>query len=180
MPPSISLLRRLFVHESAETSDEDARLALLLDEVKRGIQQQQEDLDNLRSRAGTLVATASLVSSFLGAVTLRDTHLPIPAVVCTVIALAAFVVVLGCASFIWLPYTWRWGIDGWAILRDYIEPADSEPVSLDELRRSLAWHMQDDMNSNRSKLDHLFIALRIAVVAIGLEVGAWMLALWTR
>ena len=87
------------------------------------------------------------------------------------------VVVVAC-SIILLPYRWRWGIDAWVLLRDYIE-AD-EPATLDEIRRSLAWYMQDDANHNAEQLRRLFTALTIAVAAIGVERSAWAVALMTR
>ncbi len=145
----------------------DERLSLLLEQARRGIVQQQHDLDNLRSRAGTFVAAAALATSFLGAATLRDSDLPAPALASTVVALGALVVILAAASYILLPYEWKWGIDAWSLLRDYIEPVDGQPASLDEMRRSLASYMQQDANHNAVRLGRLFTALRVAAVPRG-------------
>jgi hypothetical protein len=155
-------------------------MALVLEQAHRGIAQQQHDLDNLRARAGTLVAAAALVSTFLGAETLRDDRLPAPALAAAITAVAALVVVIAAAAVILLPYQWRWGIDAWALLRDYVQPENDRPATLDELRRDLAWHMQDDANHNDAQLRRLFLALTVAVIAIGAEVAAWTTALLTR
>lgn len=163
-----------------ESVEADERLALVLEQAQRAITQQQHDLDNLRARAGTLVAAASLVSGFLGAETLRDSSLPAPALVCLVVALVALAVALLAAGYILHPRVWMWGIDVWALLRDYVEPAEQAPASLDELRRDLAWFMQRDVNRNNAQLTKLFRALTIGISAIGVEVVAWTLALAFR
>ncbi|BAK38289.1 hypothetical protein MLP_52750 [Microlunatus phosphovorus NM-1] len=88
-----------------------------------------------------------------------------------------FVVLVAAISIVW-PYQWRWGIDVRRLLGDYVE-ADP-PAPIDEMRRSLAWYMQVDTDSNSKKLDCLWWCLRIALVAIAAEVVFWVLALWMR
>jgi hypothetical protein len=124
------------------------------------------------------VAAASLASGFLGAETLRDASLPKPALACLIAALGALAMALAAAAYILSPRVWHWGIDAWALLRDYVEPEDQ--ASLDEVRRSLAWYMQRDANENAKQLAKLFRALTVAIAAIGIEVAAWTLALVFR
>lgn len=166
---------------SAEPEPEpapDARLGLVLDQAQRGLTRQQADLDNLRARAGTLVAAASLVSSFLGAQALKDSHLPKPAIAAVGVAVLALVVVIASAVVIVWPYTWRWGINAHLLLSAYVEGDD--PATLDETRRSLAWYMQDDADTNQVKLDSLFRTLQLALIGVGIEVLSWLLALATN
>jgi hypothetical protein len=153
----------------------DERYALVLDQVTRALSQQVTAIDGLRSRAGTVVAAASLVSSFLGAATLRMPDLSGAALLFSGLALAALVTVVVATVVILLPYRWRTGFNGHTALVEYVE-ADA-PADLDEMRRSLAYYMQDDITANRGKLDRLYVAFQVAVIAIGLEVVFWLAAL---
>lgn len=160
-----------------KAADPDPRLELVLDQVLRGLALQQGALDNLRARAGTLVATASLVSTVFGATALADSANPPPTQWVVLAFLALFLVVAASIVMVW-PYRWRWGIDGHRLLADYVE-ADP-PASLDETRRSLAYYIQEDIDANERKFKWLWLALRVAVLAIGAEVSFWLAALGTR
>lgn len=50
----------------------DARDQLVLDEARRGIDQQKEDLQGLRNRAGATVGYATVVASVLAGLSLRN------------------------------------------------------------------------------------------------------------
>jgi len=160
------------------TGRPDERYALVLDQVTRALSQQVSAIDALRSRAGTVVATASLASSFLGAATLQDRGLPAPALVMTVLALSALATVVAMTVVILWPYEWRTGFNGHRALADYVE-AD-KPADLNEMQRSLAYYMQEDLDGNGAKLNCLYRAFQVAVVAIGLEVVFWLIALLLR
>jgi hypothetical protein len=153
----------------------DPRYELVLDQALRGLTQQQSSLDGLRSRAGTLIAASSLVSSFLGAATLKNTGLSAGAVLFLALALVAFATVVVGVVIILLPYEWKWGIDPHAMLHDYVESAT--PADIDGMRRDLAYYIGEDLDYNRTRLDRLFRWLRIATVAIAAEVALWTLAL---
>lgn len=163
---------------SEEVKAPDERFTLVLDQAFRALKQQQDALDSLRDRAGTLVAAAALVSSFLGAATLAAKHPACPAVVLTVLALAAFLAVVIAVVIILWPYSWAWGIDAHRLLADYVEA--SPPASLDVTRRSLAYHIANDVKKNQVQLDKLTTTLRVAVIAIGAEVTLWTIALTVR
>lgn len=156
----------------------DERYSLVLDQALRALGQQQDALDNLRDRAGTLVAAAALVSSFLGAATLGDKHQTRPATALTILAVAAFLVVVAAVIVILWPYSWRTGVDADLLLLDYVEAP--QPASLDETRRSLAYYIAEDVRTNSVRLDRLWWALRVAVCAIGAEVALWTFALKVR
>lgn len=159
-------------------SGADERYALLLEQVTRGLIQQVASLDDLRNRAGTVVAAPSLASSFLGATVLRDTHLPAPAVFFAVLALVTLVVTVGATIYILLPRSWRTGFDGHRLTVDYLEA--EPPASLDRTRRDLAYYIQDDVNSNDKQLNRLHRSFGVAVVSIGLQVAFWLTALLLR
>lgn len=163
----------------AEAVPADPRYELVLSQVLRGLSQQQGVLDNLRARAGTLVAAASLVSSFFGATALSNEASP-PATFWVVLAFLFLGVVVAAAIIIVWPYQWRFGISGHRLLADYVNPESGAPASLDEIRYSLIYYIQTDMDTNEVKLDRLWLALRVAVLAIAAEVICWAVALAAR
>lgn len=155
----------------------DPRYELVLNQVLRALTQQQSVLDNLRARAGTLVATASLVSSFFGATALADRANP-PGTAWVILAFAFLFVVVIAAIIVAWPYQWHWGISGHQLLTDYVEACS--PATLDEMRRSLAYYIQEDITANEKNLRRLWWALRAAILAVAAEVTCWVLALATR
>ena len=50
----------------SESAEQEARLVFVYNEALRGLVQQQEALESLRGRAGTLIFAASFASSLLG------------------------------------------------------------------------------------------------------------------
>lgn len=161
-----------------DVDDEDERYAFLLDQVQRSLAQQQGSLDNLRARAGTVVATAALVSSFFGTRVVDEQSLAVTGLVFVVLAVVGLVVSLAAALRILAPYEWKWGFDGYALMTDYIEARP--PVSLGNMRRAIAWHMQADVNHNVRRLDHLYTCLSWGIFALGAQVFAWGVALVVR
>lgn len=161
-----------------EVDDADERYTFLLEQVQQSLSRQQGSLDNLRTRAGTIVASAALVSSFFGARTFDGKSISIAALVAVVLAIVGLVAALAAALRILAPYQWRWGFDGYALMRDYIEA--TPPVSLGNMRRGVAWHMQADVNHNVIRLDHLYKCLSWGIGALGAQVLAWGLALVLR
>lgn len=161
-----------------DVADDDERYEFLLGAVQRSLAQQQGSLDNLRARAGTIVAAAALVSSFFGTRVFDEPSPSVAAVVFIVVAIVALVVTLATTLRILSPYEWKWGFDGYALMTDYIEA--TPPVSLGNMRRGVAWHMQADVNHNVTRLDHLYKCLSLAIGALGAQVFAWGLALLVR
>ena len=157
---------------------EDPRLSLVLSEVTRALTQQLSAIDALRTRAGTVVAAASLASSFLGAAVLADNSLRCLTLLFTILALFMLVVTLVSTIVILWPYVWKTGFDAKVAIADYVE-AD-EPATLNEMRRSFAWYIQEDVAGNQAKLDSLYGTFRVAVVSLGLQVCFWLAALALR
>lgn len=154
---------------------DDPRLQLTLEQVLRGLTFQQGTLDNLRARAGTLVAASSLVSSFFGSSVLTAPHQTKVVLVMVILAFSALGAVIIAAVVIIWPYDWKWGIDGDSLLNDYV--LGNPPSSLNAMRYSLAYYVQRDLIENEAKFDRLWKALRVAVVGIALQVAFWSTAL---
>lgn len=56
-------------------------MAVVLAEAVRGMEGQQENLDNLRSRVGILLSAATIATSFLGGIALDDDQIGWPGLV---------------------------------------------------------------------------------------------------
>lgn len=158
------------------TSDE--RLALILEQAARALGQQISAIDALRTRAGTIVAAASLASSFLGAIVLREEKLSTSAAISSAFALFSLLVVVGATIKVLWPQEWRTGFDAQKAIQDYI---DTPPMfSLDEVRRDLALQLQIDNSHNEKRLKRLYQIFQLSIGALAAEVCLWLLALALR
>ena len=148
--------------------------ALVFDEARRALDRQAAGLDGVRGRAGTLVAAASLVTSFTSSsLAIAQVGLPL------VVALAAyFGIVFLAVVIMWPVRGWRIGPDTKRVLDDYIDRADF--ASLAELHRSLALHMQNWYDGNQRRLSLRLRLFSIACVLLLVEVLALVVELRGR
>ena len=150
----------------------DPRYRLAYDEAIRAIAHQEKALDELRSRAGLLLAALSVVTSFLGgaAVTAHGFG-PMAAV-----AVGLFVGAGGAlVSLLWPQPDWMFRFAPESIIGDYVEAA--EPASLDDMHRELALHLGDNCVTNEARMEKLWRLYQLACVLLVGEVGAWIVAL---
>jgi hypothetical protein len=144
----------------------------LLVVAPRMISAQAGVLDNLRARAGTLIAVASLVTSFLGGQALAKPTLTNGALVRQdietwgVAAITAFVLVAVMALATLWPYKWRFDMSAALILSS---PAEYEPAVAD-----LAKYHETNHASNAKTLDRLFWCLRFGCVFLVVETITWV------
>lgn len=150
----------------------DTRYELVLAEALRAIQNQDGQLDTLRDRAGSLVAVAALVTSFLGGSTVTHRH-HLPGV--GVAALILFGVCLLLVLAVLWPYSWRLVTSPKKLISEYIECED--PLELTGLRRDLALHIWKDYEQNASRLANLWVYLQVALVTLFVEIILWTVAL---
>lgn len=157
---------------------DDKRYEFLLTEAIRGLQRQEGALDNARARSATILATAALAASFLGAATYGRPNLSPGATGAVVVAVAALGLVLACVIFIMLPRKWDFAVSTTALIRDYVEA--EQPATLTEMRRDVALHLEAAYDTNAKMLEVLWLALQVASVAVVVEVFAWVAALAVR
>lgn len=162
------------------TDDSDERLALVLASALDGLKQQEASLDNLRARSGTLLASAALSASFLGAATFGESSLSDAATAAVVVALVGLVGVLAVVVVIDQPRKWGWYVNPRKMLKNYVEPHARRPATVDQMREDLALHLDDAHTKNDERLDCLWNVLRVGYLALVVEVVAWMVALALR
>jgi hypothetical protein len=156
----------------------DTLESLAYDEAIRAIGEQAGVLDGLRSRAGTLLAAASLVTSFLGGQALAKPTITDGAVVSPDVgtwgwvAIAMFVGLAVVSILILLPYQWRFVMSPTIILS---AGEGGDPVTFTEAQAQLATYHEENYDSNQQRLDRLFWGFRVACVFLAGETVAWII-----
>lgn len=135
----------------------------------RALEEQEGALRDLRSRAGTLLAAAALVATFLGSAALSDGAFELAEVV----AILALFVTLGMCLWTLLPHTPAFAVDARAAYDDLA--ADADDVVRVHLR--LAFALRDQRARNQSRIDQLYRVFAGGVIALPIQILAWAIAL---
>ena len=156
---------------SSEPDPEAFRLAY--EEAKRGLDDQEQAVVELRSRAGTLIAAAAITTSFFGSQALRHhVHLMSWIAIACFVALGASVLVI-----LWPRRDWEFALSPERFISTYLEPSEGEPLSLPLIHRDLALHMGRSASLNRGQLRWLMVAFRAGALLLMAEVIAWVIVL---
>jgi hypothetical protein len=142
-------------------------IELMLEEARRGVDHQSEDLSNLRARAGTILGTAGAIAALF--LSLRSNE----PVAYGWVASAFFLLLVGCVTLVLLPR--RLNVD-----MDIHEMADlltAGPESVEQSIENLATAHWDNYLSNRKILDRLHTAMFTAATAMAMEVLALALGI---
>ena len=157
-----------------QAGDAEATYALAFDEAGRALDGQERSVNELRSRAGVLIAAAAITTSFFGARAVTDDLSA--AVWC---AMVAFAGVGATVLFVlWPRSDWQFSASATDLIATYIET--DEPASLPQIHRDLALHRSASYDRNARQLRVLFAAFRMGLVLLLGEVAAWMIALGGR
>jgi hypothetical protein len=106
---------------SPEPDPEAFRLAY--EEAKRGLDDQEQAVVELRSRAGTLIAAAAITTSFFGSQALRShVHVMSWIAIGCFVALGASVLVI-----LWPRRDWEFTLSPERFISTYLEPTDGDP-----------------------------------------------------
>ena len=137
----------------------------------RTLTQQESSLNELRARTGTLIAAASIVTSFLGGAAIARDGLD----VWSVLALATFVASIAFATWVLLPKKdLVFSVSGSALFEDEIE---ADIFDIGETHRRLAYWLDGYHAENEPKVSGLFVFYRWATAALLAEVVFWSLQL---
>jgi hypothetical protein len=148
---------------------------LAYQEALRAITQQQAVLESLRSRAGALLAVASIVTSFLGGFVLGDDG----PTGWSWLAIGLFLLGATAVAFVLAPRDqWHFRSEPGVIIRSYVE--DDPPAPLWAIQKQLAEHLETDFTANEQNMKPLFTALQLANLALAVEVVVWLVVLVRR
>jgi hypothetical protein len=151
-----------------------AGYALAYREARRGLEDQERSVVELRARAGALIAAAAITTSFFGSQTLARHDVDAAgwvAIGCFVLLSFAVLVML------WPRRDWEFSLGPEDFIATYLEPADGEPLELHLIERDLALHMGGSTELNREQLNTLVTIFRFGASLLVVEVLAWVLAL---
>ncbi len=120
----------------------------------------------VRERVGSLIAGASIATSFLGSTALAGPGRPGGWAWAAIIL---FVLTIGgCIYVLWARKGWEFGLDPAAIL------TQGEDAGIGEVKVELTGWMAGYYDRNAGKLDRIIRVFNFAAVGLGLEVGAWL------
>lgn len=151
--------------------DEDPRLRLAYDEAMRTFAIQRDDLERLRSRVVTLVSVAALTAGLSGGTFLSHDH-PVPGA-WLYAPLSAFGVLIICVCLILAPRSMTFEADSRDILSGYVDQDLDQSATL----RWLAYYAGAEGAANKEVLDRLHRIYLVAVIALGVSVILFLLAL---
>ncbi len=149
----------------------DPRLAFAVAEAVRGIDGQQENLDNLRSRVGILLSAATIATSFLGGIALEPGRsLTIPGFV----AIALFIAHVACGLVVLWPRVWKLHTSPQYMIQKWIDELGYDD---DQMRRRFVYWANKHTGENAERLNWLWGWYAAAIVLLGAEIVAWTMEL---
>lgn len=151
--------------------------AVAYDEAHKAVDGQAATLTNIRTNAGTLLAAATIVTSFLGGQALGQPTVSGGRVTKTTIgalgwlAIVAFVSVAALTVAVLWPRQMKFDMEAGPILDSTagqdVEEADGKAV--------LARYWDNNYDFNQAKLDRMFRLYTAACVLLGAEAICWIL-----
>ena len=155
---------------------EDGQYEIAYQEAVRAIEHQDAALDELRSRAGTLLAAATIVTSFLGGVALDNAD----PTCWSWVAVAFFAgVTFATGRVLWPVQDWRFVMNADKIVANYIEGGEA-PLSPSGMHRELALRYAANLEHNEPKLERLRWWFQAGAGLLAAEVLFWIIDLATR
>jgi hypothetical protein len=162
-------------------ADTDSPYKAAYDEIVRQLGSQISGIDQFRTRAGTLISAAALVTSVLGGQVLVKPALDkkgvlvlSPISVWGWLAIACFVGVGIAALYITWPKKWGYGERATTLVRNY----QGRPhTTLIEAQLSLAKNLQAIFDENERKLIDLSRALQLGILLLTAETVFWLIDL---
>lgn len=143
---------------------------LAYEEAKRALDAQQHVVNELRSRAGVLIAAAAITTSFFGGQALDEDNVGIAGW----IAIACFGFLgISVLAILWPQPSWAVTVNAKRFIATYIERQDG-PRDLPTIHRDLALHMSASYVANGQQLRRLSFAFRAGAALLVGEAAAWV------
>jgi hypothetical protein len=125
--------------------------SLALDEARRAVDRQAEDVASFRTRTTGLVSVGALAAAFIGGLALREDA---PLTVWTILGAALFAALLVVAVFALWPRSFKFTTDA-RVLVDWIDGDEGQSADLAEMDRDLALHLAEHYDANAGTIDWL-------------------------
>lgn len=154
-----------------EQDRDDPRLAFIYQESIRALNHQQTLVENMSSRAGSLIFATAFVNSLLGSRALSDGLGTWDWIAAALLFLIGALIVF----MLWPYHRYSFRFDPDELLRQYVE--GPRPTTLSGMHRALALRVRADMDNNWQIIRLLRIALQVSLVLLLLDILAWFLAI---
>ena len=147
---------------------------------KDALKRQETSLDDVRTRAATILSGASIATAFLGAQALKRPRERPDLWLdgwewCAVGCFVLLAVVI--SAILWPRKGWVWSLGAQRLIGGYVEGTDKYTVP--QIQRDLALHLERHFNTNQRKIGVLLFLFRLACLLLALQVVAWILDLTT-
>jgi hypothetical protein len=159
----------------------DPRLQLIYEEARRAVERQAARVNEVRTRASSVLAAASIVAAFLGsgAFETAPTATAENVTAWAYLAAISFVGVGVLVAWILRPRkSWVFQRRADRQLHAYLEQGLSDDI--DRMRQSLAQLLHQDYVENEQRINQLKTPLVVAVVLLVLEMVAFFIDLRAR
>ena len=152
-------------------ADNNSRLAFIYQEAVRGLNHQQDVVENMNTRAGSLITATAFANSLLGGSALSN-----GLGLWDWIAMALLFIIGGLTVFMLWPYhQYTFRFDPEELLHQYVD--SDKPATISTMQRALALRINADMASNWRIIQRLRVALQIALFMLMLDILAWLFAI---
>ena len=150
---------------------DDPRLAFIYQEAVRGLNHQQAVVENMNTRAGSLIFATAFANSLLGSSALSNgLGLWDWIAVSLLLCLGAAIVFM-----LWPYHRYVFRFDAEELLHQFVDSGDR--MTMSAMHRALALRIKADMARNWRIIQRLRVALQIALVFLLLDILAWLLAI---
>ncbi|HEX2254121.1 MAG TPA: hypothetical protein VHQ65_12700 [Thermoanaerobaculia bacterium] len=162
----------------AGSTASEEELAVLGDvavvEAHRSLDAQLAAREHLRGRAGTLIAVAALVATFLGRTQTAVASAPLPVAVLGWFGAFSLALSITLCMYILIPKgNWREGLDSNLIVEAWIQRRHKFK---DPLKIEIAKQIEKAYSINSIKLNEMYSAFRWSVIGLVLALASWLLA----
>lgn len=164
---------RLQAGERWQHARVDERYALAYRESLRAIEAQETALENVRQRAGQLLAASTVAASVLGGVARARVNVSQDAA--TWVAVGTFVAVLVLCVWVLLPRKrWHLAISPTVLIDDWINEYE---MDIDAIHCELAIRVERYWDRNQDTLDRRVAAIQLSATMLGISVVSWLIDL---
>lgn len=151
--------------------ENDPRLAFIYQEAIRALNHQQSLVENMNSRAGSVIFATAFANSLLGSRALSDGLGTWDWIAAGLLFLIGALIVF----MLWPYHRYSFRFDPEELIRQYV---DGDPHStLSGMHRALALRIKADMDSNWGIIRRLRLALQMSLVVLLLNILAWFAAI---
>jgi hypothetical protein len=157
--------------ENNESGENDPRLAFIYQEALRGLVQQQGLVENLNTRAGSLIFATAFASSLLGGSALSDGLGRWDWIALALLFGIGVLIVF----MLWPFHNYTFRFDPNELLSQYVD--NDRRTTMPEMHRALALRIEVDRENNWRIIQRLRVALQLALILLLFEILAWCLAI---